>query len=291
MNKPENKEANSIIGKEYKCLDNGFVRLIDYMGDDAAIVQAARVSYGKGTKSTSEDEKLLRYMMRNGHSSPFEMVELKFHAKMPIFVARQWIRYRTANINEYSMRYSEPMAEAYVPKLEDIRLQSTTNKQGGSKKKLEDITQQEIKDNIENHNIESFKLYNTFNGQDIARELARTVLPVGTYTEWYWKNDLRNTFHFLNQRLDAHAQPEIKVYAESIAKIVKKIVPIAYSSFEDYILNATTFSAQEMNSLEMILKENINPELAAIKHKLEGRELSEFLKKINVLANQKNPEG
>ncbi len=291
MNKPRNKEADSIIEKEYKCLDNGFIRLIDYMGNDAAIVQAARVSYGKGTKSTSEDEKLLRYMMRHGHSSPFEMVELKFHAKMPIFVARQWIRYRTANINEYSMRYSEPIEEAYIPELEDVRLQSTTNKQGRSKNKLESMTQQEIRNKIEDHNTEAFKLYRTFNGQDIARELARTVLPVGTYTELYWKNDLRNTFHFLNQRLDEHAQPEIKVYAESIAKIVKKIAPIAYKSFEDYILNAVTFSAQERDSLEIILKENIDPNLAAKKYNLEGRELLEFLKKINVLANQKNPEG
>ena len=281
MNKPKNQKADKIIGKEYPCLDHGFVRLVDYMGNDAAIVQAARVSYGKGTKSISEDKKLLRYMMRHGHSSPFEMVELKFHAKMPIFVARQWVRYRTANLNEYSMRYSNPVEEAFVPDLGDIRLQSTTNKQGRAKEKLSPKISQKIASAINDHNEESFKLYNQFNGEDIARELARTVLPVGTYTEWYWKNDLKNTFHFLNQWLDPHAQPEIRVYAEAIANIVKQVTPTAYESFEDYILNARNFSAQEMNALEMILKHRFDPKWSAKQQGLKGRELSEFLDKLS----------
>jgi thymidylate synthase (FAD) len=281
MNKPQNQNADNIIGKEHQCLNYGFIRLVDYMGNDAAIVQAARVSYGKGTKSISEDSKLLRYMMRHGHSSPFEMIELKFHARMPIFIARQWIRYRTANINEYSMRYSNPIEEAYVPNLEDVRLQSKTNKQGSAEENLSSEDSQEVINAIDAHNDESFKLYNNFNGQDIARELARTVLPVGTYTEWYWKNDLKNIFHFLNQRLDQHAQPEIRVYAEAMANIVKQVAPIAYKSFEDYILNARNFSVQEMNALEMILKHRLDPKWSAKQQGLKGRELSEFLDKLS----------
>ncbi len=280
MEKPQNPRADAIIGTTFPCLDHGFIRLVDYMGNDEAIVQAARVSYGAGTKTTSEDKGLLRYMLRHGHSSPFEMVELKLHAKVPIFVARQWIRYRTANVNEVSMRYSLPPKESYVPELEDVRAQSLTNKQGRSDEGLDPRIQNDVRNAIADHNERSSELYKVFQGEDIARELARTVKPVGTYTEWYWKNDLRNVFHFLNQRLDTHAQKEIRVYAEAMSEIVKNVVPTAYEAFEDYILNAVTFSGPEMNALEKILTRKADPEEAGQKQGLKGRELREFLAKL-----------
>lgn len=238
LNKMEDKKSNIIY--EYKCLDHGFVRLVDWMGDDTSIVQAARVSYGKGTKSVSEDTALIRYLMRNMHTSPFEMVEFKFHVKLPIFVARQWIRHRTANVNEYSGRYSEMPDEFYLPQPDQIRSQSSTNKQGRSSETIPQAN--EIISRMQKTQQILHDEYSDFLDMGLARELARINLPLSNYTEWYWKIDLHNLFHFLRLRLDSHAQYEIRVYADAIAKIIKQIVPIAYQAFEDYTLNAVRFS-------------------------------------------------
>ncbi len=271
-------EADAILGKEFKCLDHGFIRLVDYMGTDASIVQAARVSYGKGTKSVSEDRNLIRYLMRHQHTSPFEMVEAKFHVRLPIFVARQWIRHRTANVNEYSMRYSESLGLYYVPRVEDIAEQSKDNKQGRGEN-LEEVLAIDLRERIRNQNEMSDIFYHELLDEGVARELARINSPVSTYTEWYWKNDLRNIFHFLKLRMDKHAQKEIRVYAFTMADIIKKIVPISYEAFEDYVLNAVTFSAIEMEALRRVLHGH-NAKDAAEEVGLKGRELKEFLGKI-----------
>ena len=273
-------DINEIFDKEFRVLDKGFIRLIDLMGNDASIVQAARVSYGKGTKSVSEDRSLIRYLMRNKHTSPFEMVEFKFHVKLPIFVARQWIRHRTANVNEYSGRYSEMKDDFYTPEIEQIRPQSQTNKQGRADDSFSEKKSNAIASRISDYQANSFNEYNDLLNEGLARELARINLPVSNYTEWYWKIDLHNLFHFLRLRMDHHAQYEIRVYAEKIAEIVKLAVPLAYSAFEDYVLNAISFSGVELNLLKQMLndyelsKENL--ESLGIK----GREYSEFIEKI-----------
>lgn len=244
--------AEALLGKKFDCLDRGFVYLVDYMGGDASIVQSARVSYGLGTKTVSEDRGLIRYLMRHQHSTPFEMVELKFHLKMPIFVARQMIRHRTANVNEYSGRYSIMPDEFYIPSAEHVSVQSATNRQGGGEQvdaaraaeviALIDTEQRMVRDG-----------YEKMLDWDIRRELARVNLGVSQYTEWYWKNDLHNIFHFLKLRLDDHAQYEIRVYAEAMAQIVKAVAPIAWEAFEDYSLNATRFSGLEIEALSRLL--------------------------------------
>ena len=199
-----------------KCLDKGFVRLVDSMGGDNAIVQAARVSYGKGTTKKSQDRGLIRYLMRHRHSTPFEMVEFKFHAKMPIFVARQWVRHRTANINEYSLRYSEARDDFYFPEFENIKFQSSINKQGRGKQVSKKIREKVINYFKEISN-RSFEIYDELNNDGVARELARAILPVNLYTEWYWKNDLHNLLHFIGLRSDSHAQYEIQVYSDAMS--------------------------------------------------------------------------
>ncbi len=224
------------------CLDKGFVRLVDSMGGDAAIVQAARVSYGKGTTKVSRDRALIRYLMRHSHSTPFEMVELKFHAKMPLFVARQWVRHRTANINEYSLRYSEAIDDFYIPEEKDIHFQSKFNKQGRDATDVPEELKAKTIAAFREMSQRSFELYDELNEAGIARELARAILPVNLYTQWYWKNDLHNTFHFLRLRMDEHAQYEIRVYAEAMAEMIKSVAPIAYEAFEDYRLNGMYFS-------------------------------------------------
>lgn len=273
----EKNRENLVL--EYKCLDHGFVRLVDWMGDDTSIVQAARVSYGKGTKSVSEDTALIRYLMRNMHTSPFEMVEFKFHVKLPIFVARQWIRHRTANVNEYSGRYSEMPDEFYIPEPEQIRLQSKTNKQGRADETIDnplDIIQkmQETQNYL-------YKQYSEFLLKGLARELARINLPLSNYTEWYWKIDLHNLFHFLKLRLDSHAQYEIRVYAQAIAKIIKQIVPVAYQAFEDYVLEAVKFSRNELQILKLMLDKNMPSDEKMTELGLSKREINEFKEKIN----------
>ncbi len=261
-------------------LNSGFVRLVDSMGDDAAIVQAARTSYGKGTKSVSEDRKLIRYLMRNRHTSPFEMVEFKFHIKLPIFIARQWIRHRTASVNEYSGRYSEMRNEFYLPQAQDVRKQSLTNKQGRADEELSSEEANNFIGDLEKSNAMQFQEYQNFIDKGIARELARINLPLSIYTEWYWKIDLHNLFHFLKLRLDKHAQMEIRVYAEAIAEILKSKVPMAYEAFEDYILENVAFSKNEKNALSKLLNNIELYDEKLLEIGLDKREISEFRNKI-----------
>ncbi|MGE5479754.1 MAG: FAD-dependent thymidylate synthase [Chloroflexota bacterium] len=276
------EEVKNLIGQELKCLDKGFVRLIDVMGDDDAVVQAARVSYGKGTKSVMEDSGLIRYLMRNRHTSPFEMVEFKFHVKLPIFVARQWIRHRTASVNEYSGRYSEMGDEFYVPERDQIRSQSDINKQGRASSALEDEKTDEILKQLEREQYEIFEGYETMLQTGLARELARINLPLSSYTQWYWKIDMHNLFHFLKLRMDPHAQYEIRVYAETIAEIVKAAAPVSYEAFNDYILESVTFSKPELLALRTMLSKADLPENIP---GLSNRERTEFSNKLNSLLN------
>jgi thymidylate synthase (FAD) len=236
----------------HEVLDHGLVRVIDYMGDDAAITQAARVSYGRGTKAVSNDEGLIRYLMRHWHSTPFEMCEVKFHVKLPVFVARQWIRHRTANVNEYSARYSILDREFYIPAPENLAAQSTVNNQGRGEM-LQGEEAQRVLDILRDDAMRSYDHYEAMLSQDgqkgLARELARMNLPANVYTQWYWKVDLHNLFHFLRLRADAHAQYEIRVYAETMCGIVKDWVPLAYGAFEDYRLGGVSLSGKAVEVL------------------------------------------
>lgn len=264
--------------KYISVLDHGFVGLVEHMGDDASIAQSARVSYGAGTKKVNEDRNLIRYLIRHKHTSPLEMVEFRFHVKMPIFVARQWVRHRTANINEYSGRYSVMSDEFYTPDLERIQPQSTTNNQGSSGKlsdKEANFSQSIMRDNSSNC-LDSYRLLlNEYSvskiesdvhltgeieeRQGVSRELSRIVLPVSNYTEMYWKLDLHNLFHFLNLRLDSHAQWEIQVYGEAIYNLIKSIVPISCEAFEDYIRGGTNLSKMEMDFVSDLMNSNSSP--------------------------------
>lgn len=241
--------ADALLDKEFRVLDHGFVRLVDYMGTDESIVQAARVSYGEGTRKVHEDRGLIRYLMRHKHTTPFEMVEFKFHVKLPIFVARQWIRHRSANVNEYSGRYSIMKEEFYSPRREDIQRQSERNKQGRAEEELPESVQHEFLEHLAFSQKEAFAKYMGFIDEGIARELARINLPLSLYTEWYWKIDLHNLFHFLRLRLDEHAQKEIREYATVMGNMVKTVCPLAWEAFEDYTLNAVTFSGPELEIL------------------------------------------
>ena len=274
-------EADAILDKEFSVLDHGFVRLIDYMGSDESIVQAARVSYGQGTKKVSEDRGLIRYLMRHKHTTPFEMVEFKFHVKLPIFVARQWIRHRTANVNEYSGRYSVMKEEFYLPPREDIAFQSETNKQGREDQAVPDKVKDSFQAHQETTQRELYEHYLQFINEGVARELARINLPLSMYTEWYWKIDLHNLFHFLRLRLDTHAQKEIRVFAEVMAEMVRKVCPIAYEAFEDYSLNASYFSGPEL-ALVAPLLEKANLDIDQLTETgLSKREAREFLAKLD----------
>ena len=241
----------------YPVLDHGFVRVIDYMGDDNAITQAARVSYGKGTKAVSNDEGLIRYLMRHWHSTPFEMCEVKFHIKLPVFVARQWIRHRTANVNEYSARYSILDREFYIPAPEHINAQSVVNNQGRGQV-LEGEEAQRVLEILKADSTRCYDNYEAMISQDgqdgLARELARMNLPANVYTQWYWKVDLHNLFHFLRLRADAHAQYEIRVYAELMCDLVKDWVPFAYSAFEDYRMGGANLSGKGVECVRRMLK-------------------------------------
>ena len=272
---------DEVLKLSIPCLD-GFVRLVDVMGDDSSIVQAARVSYGEGTKKIHEDRGLIRYLIRHQHWTPVEMVEFKFHVKLPVFIARQWIRHRTANVNEISARYSEMKDEIYLPPIEHISSQSNDNKQGRNSEPFAKEQAQEIQDLIMQSNENQYKIYQNLLDRGVARELARTVLPVGHYTEWYWKIDLRNLMNFLALRLDPHAQWEIRVYAEAMSSLVKQIVPIAWEAFEDYILNSVNFSKYEIEVIkEIINNTSFNIEDLSKEKGLKGRELVEFLSKLN----------
>ncbi len=261
-----------------KCLDKGFVRLVDSMGGDDAIVQAARVSYGQGTSKVSQDRGLIRYLMRHRHTTPFEMVEFKFHCKMPIFVARQWVRHRTANINEYSLRYSEARDEFYFPDPEHIQFQSALNKQGRSGEVPLEL-KQKVLDYFKKISKRSFTMYQELNEAGIARELARSLLPVNIYTEWYWKNDLHNLLHFIGLRSDSHAQYEIRVYSDAMAVSVKAVAPFAWEAYQDYVVHGMRFSRIEQNLLEKQLPprvvddilEDVAYQITATMHKNKPR--------------------
>ncbi|HKL68533.1 FAD-dependent thymidylate synthase [Salibaculum sp.] len=251
----EGMEAH--LYKAAPVLDHGFVRVVDYMGDDAAICQAARVSYGRGTKSVSNDAGLIRYLMRHWHSTPFEMCEVKFHVKLPVFVARQWIRHRTANVNEYSARYSILDREFYIPRAQDLAAQSTTNNQGRGEVLTGDEAER-VLHILKDDAGRAYDHYEEMIGQEgqqgLARELARMNLPANIYTQWYWKVDLHNLFHFLRLRADAHAQYEIRVYADAICEMVKDWVPAAYGAFEDYRMGGATLSASALDCIRRMLK-------------------------------------
>jgi thymidylate synthase (FAD) len=240
----------------YPVLDHGFVRVIDYMGDDAAICQAARVSYGRGTKSVQNDEGLIRYLMRHWHSTPFEMCEIKLHVKLPVFVARQWIRHRTANVNEYSARYSILDREFYIPAPEHLAAQSVINNQGRGEALTGDEAARVLaylKDDAARCYDHYAEMISDEGQQGLARELARMNLPANIYTQWYWKVDLHNLFHFLRLRADSHAQYEIRVYADEICKIVADWVPAAYGAFEDYRMGGATLSGKAIDCVRRML--------------------------------------
>ena len=264
----------------YPVLDHGFVRVIDYMGDDAAICQAARVSYGKGTKSVQNDEGLIRYLMRHWHSTPFEMCEIKLHVKLPVFVARQWIRHRTANVNEYSARYSILDREFYIPAPEHVAAQSVVNNQGRG----DILTGDEAARVLEILKADSARAYDNYQSlisqdgqQGLARELARMNLPTNIYTQWYWKVDLHNLLHFLRLRADAHAQYEIRVYADEICKIVADWVPFAYAAFEDYRMGGATLSKTALDCVRRMIKgEDVSQENSGMS-KGEWRGFSQLL--------------
>ncbi|MCT8161052.1 FAD-dependent thymidylate synthase [Pseudoruegeria sp. SHC-113] len=265
----------------YPVLDHGFIRVIDYMGDDNAITQAARVSYGKGTKSVSNDEGLIRYLMRHWHSTPFEMCEIKLHVKLPVFVARQWIRHRTANVNEYSARYSILDREFYIPQPEQLAAQSVINNQGRGEA-LSGEEAARVLEFLKGDAARCYDHYEEMIGQEgqqgLARELARMNLPANIYTQWYWKVDLHNLFHFLRLRADAHAQYEIRVYAEEICKVVADWVPFAYAAFEDYRMGGATLSAKALDALRrMLAGEPVTQESSGMS-KGEWREFEALLK-------------
>ncbi len=261
-------------------LDHGFIRVVDYMGYDAAICQAARVSYGKGTKSVQNDEGLIRYLMRHWHSTPFEMCEVKLHVKLPVFVARQWIRHRTANLNEYSARYSILDREFYIPAPEHIAAQSVVNNQGRGEA-LTGAEAARVLDILKTDSERSYDNYQAMISDDgqrgLARELARMNLPANIYTQWYWKVDLHNLLHFLRLRADAHAQYEIRVYADAICSVVADWVPFAYAAFEDYRLGGATLSETALECVRRMLKgEAVTQETSGMS-KGEWREFEQLL--------------
>jgi thymidylate synthase (FAD) len=250
-----------ILGEALSVLDHGFVRIVDYMGNDAAIVQAARVSYGPGTKSLSEDAGLINYLMMNAHTSPFEMCEIKFHIRLPIFVARQWIRHRTASANEISGRYSVLPSDFYLPAAEQMHYQSTSNKQGRGrpllpkeKKRILEMFRSDA-EQIFAHYAEALSIPNEECPEErgLARELARINLPLSTYTEWYWKIDLHNLLHFLRLRFSPHAQYEIRAYADILLGVVRRWVPLTYSAFVQYELEGTRLSKTGLEVVRRML--------------------------------------
>jgi thymidylate synthase (FAD) len=259
--RPTVPALEAMLFQAFPILDHGFVRVIDYMGDDSAIVQAARVSYGRGTKRVQEDAGLIRYLMRHRHTTPFEMCEIKFHVKLPIFVARQWIRHRTASVNEYSARYSIMDKEFYIPAPEQLAAQSVINRQGRG-----DVLEGEeaadvlhlLRDDAERCYAHYASMLNEGDGADphrqgLARELARMNLTLNTYTQWYWKTNLHNLFHFLSLRADSHAQFEIRVYADEMMRMTEAWVPVAAAAFRDYRLGAVTLSAQMLAVVKRML--------------------------------------
>ena len=292
------EELDKILGVPFKVLDDGFVRVIDYMGSDQSIVQAARVSYGKGTKKVSQDRGLIRYLMRHRHTTPFEMCEIKFHLRVPMDCWRQWIRHRTANVNEYSTRYSIAIDSAQRTNADEWRIQSSSNMQGSQGFQSKEIGEMLTQEEMELHDL-SRKVYNHRIELGIAREQARKDLPLSTYTEAYWKIDLQNLLHFLELRMDSHAQLEIRKYAEIIGyQIIKNWVPLTWEAFEDYRLNSLYLSGNEtkiINFLNSGLSDKVM-EIAnnlgwlekrddgSLKQNLERSEFEEKLESLNLSA-------
>jgi thymidylate synthase (FAD) len=266
-------EAEKLLDQPIPVLDKGFVRLVDYMGGDARIVQTARVSYGEGTKTVRQDAGLIDYLLRHEHTSPFEHVIFELHCKMPIFVARQWIRHRTARLNEISGRYSVMKDEFYLPPRGQISLQSADNKQGREQEAVPVELQDKVLKLLKQDQSAIYADYEEILNDGIARELARINLPLSMYTEWYWQMDLKNMFHFLKLRMDSHAQWEIQEYARAIAGIVQAVCPMACESFERHVLRGAKFSADEIAAVNDLLAGKPNP--------LEGRRLEEFENKLS----------
>ncbi len=284
------KTLEEILYKPLPVLDHGFVRVIDYMGDDSAIVQAARVSYGKGTKKLSQDQGLINYLMRHRHTTPFEMCDIKFHIKLPIFVARQWIRHRTASVNEYSARYSILGNEFYLPTESNLAAQSKINKQGRSHEAVPKNVADKVLSILKGDSINCYQHYvemmnedeqgNIIDGNNIGitRELARMNLTLNFYTEWYWKINLHNLLHFLSLRADSHAQYEIRVYAEIILDIVKSWVPFTYEAFEEYQLHSAYISRKGIRIIRDLINGNkVTQESSG----MSKREWEELMKIIN----------
>jgi len=282
-------ELEKVLYELIPVLDHGFIRVIDYMGDDSSIVQAARVSYGKGTKKVSTDEGLIRYLMRHRHSTPFEMCEIKYHIKLPIFIARQWIRHRTANVNEYSARYSILDKEFYVPAKEQLATQSASNRQGRGDV-LGDSQANEVLKILKDDATRTYSNYEImlnerFDGtvidekkNGLARELARMNLTLNTYTQWYWKTDLLNLLNFLFLRSDDHAQYEIRVYADKMLETAKKWVPITYEAFMDYRVGAAEISSKGIKVIkDLISGKKISIQQSGLS-KREWNELMDVLK-------------
>ena len=273
-------KLEKIMYKSFKILDHGFVRVVDYMGNDSSIVQAARVSYGKGTKKINQDKNLISYLLSHRHSTPFEMNEIKFHIKLPIFVARQWIRHRTANVNEYSARYSVLDNEFYIPNPKELKPQSKSNNQGRSGE-LNDSEKKNYRKIIADNSKSKFENYNTLlnidedgdflnnNNKGLARELSRVVLPLNSYTQWYWKIDLHNLMHFLALRFDDHAQYEIRVYAEKMMDILKKWVPLTYEAFIENRLKSLMLSSKGVEFLKNKLHGKSNNNIGISRRELE----------------------
>ena len=271
-------ELEKVLYEALAVLDHGFIRVVDYMGNDSSIVQAARVSYGKGTKKVNTDAGLIKYLMRHWHSTPFEMCEIKYHVKLPIFIARQWIRHRTANVNEYSARYSILDREFYIPEPKHLASQSKINNQGRGEvlsgneaEKVLQILKDDSSRNYDNYE----NMLNQENKKGLARELARMNLPMNIYTQWYWKIDLHNLFHFLRLRADSHAQYEIRVYSDIMCKIVKDWVPMAYRAFDDYRVGGAFLSEKAILNMKRVIKgEEVNFETS----NMTKGEWSELLK-------------
>lgn len=274
--------AEALLDQSIPVLDKGFVRMVDYMGGDQRIVQAARVSYGEGTKTVREDRGLIHYLMKNWHTSPFEQVQITFHTKMPVFVARQWVRHRTARLNEISGRYSIMKDEFYLPEPDQIRYQSKSNKQGRSDETVSDEDAGRILEQFQLEQAQIYRNYESLLQANVARELARMNLPLSLYTEWYWQIDLHNLFHFLRLRLDPHAQYEIRVYAEAMAKCAQAVAPLAWEAFEEHILNSVSFSRAEAEALAAML--------AGHEPALEGRALAAFQTKLERIRASRSVE-
>ncbi|HOW97565.1 MAG TPA: FAD-dependent thymidylate synthase [Kiritimatiellia bacterium] len=265
-------EAEKLLDQEIKVLDQGFVRLVDYMGSDARIVQTARVSYGAGTKTVREDAGLIDYLLRHEHTSPFEHVVIELHCKLPIFVARQWIRHRTARLNEISARYSVMADEFYLPDEAHINAQSADNKQGRSDAEVPPELRRKVLELLQRDQGMAYASYEEMIKDGIARELARINLPLSLYTQWYWQMDLHNLFRFLELRMDSHAQWEIRQYAAAIAQIARAVAPVAFDAFERHRLKGRHFSADELDALRRMLKGEENP--------LTGSRRREFERKL-----------